>query len=136
MSKNRNRNPEMVGRIHVPGKAMEQLQAERGEQVSKHITELNTAMSVQNSAVNAVVLASIQHGGLPADPAAHFAKCKEYATLIADDQLVMRAERIRDLLKDLNIHQAQPALEWACAQVGVELFPEAEKPAEESKIIQ
>lgn len=122
------------GVIQVTDQGMERLIAERNQIISQHLEEMNKEQAVEGSAINAVLLAAVQHGGLPplADHASFFASAKALAKIVSDDQLSRRANNVKELLKHLNIHQATPALVWACKRAGVELFDPDPRDAEDA----
>ncbi len=134
MSGNNGKNK--IGNIHLTDGAMERLLNERNQAAQQHLEEMNKQLAVEGSAINAVFLAAIQHGGLPAagSEESFFQQCKAVAKTVSDDQLLTRATKVKALLKDLNIHQAPAAIEWSCKQVGVTLFdaPPTEKPLVEA----
>lgn len=113
-----------VGKIHLTDAGMQQLLAERDQTTQEHLDQMNKAQAVKGSAINAVVLAAIQHGGLPVSGGEQefFDRAKKLAGIISDDQLVNRANDIKALLKELKIYQARDAIVWGCKQAGVSLF--------------
>lgn len=113
-----------IGKIHLTDAGMEQLLKERDATMQEHLNQLNNAQAVKGSALNSVVLAAVQHGGLPpvSQQAAFFEAAKNLATIISDEQLVNRAKGIKALVKELNVHQARDAIVWSCKEAGVDLF--------------
>lgn len=113
-----------IGKIHLTSGGMEQLLRERDQMTQEHLDQMNKAQAVKGSAVNAVVLAAVQYGGLPVagTEQAFFDRANTLAKIISDNQLVTRAQEIKALLKELKIYQARDAIVWSCKQAGVELF--------------
>lgn len=105
------------------GKA--QYLAEKVAKVQPFLNENGTIAQIQASALNAVILAELQHSGVPKleQQQEVFERCLAMADLISNAQLKRKWEGFRDCLKDQGETEVPPHLVWAAAKCGVEIVP-------------
>lgn len=109
-------------------KALAEMQQQRTAAIQHHCDELNKYLAIKNSALNATILGAIQQGGVPAvaDQDDFLARCTALADKLSSKQLREKAEGLKMVLKECNVHEVPPPLVWGAKLAGVDLFGSAE----------
>lgn len=107
--------------IHMEESARAQYLAEKTAKIQPFLNENATIASLANSAINAVVLAQIQNGGVQSVTPEVLADCLKLAKQISDAQQVRKWEGFRDCLVDQREAEVPGYLVWAADKFGVDV---------------
>ncbi len=109
--------------IQMSDTAKLQYLAEKVAKIQPFLNENANIAGIKNSAINAVVLARIQHSGLPSaeERSAVFEDCLALAGMISDAQLKRKWEEFRDCVVDRREAEIPEHLIWAAGKAGVDL---------------
>lgn len=118
--------------IQMTDGAQARVNNENEQKIQHHLNELSNHEAIHNSAINSIALAAIQHGGLPDDPVAFYAKVRSVAGVLSTDQLRRKTEGVREVVQHLNVRDLPAAIVWSARRAGVELLPEP-KPTEDQE---
>lgn len=99
------------------------------QKIQPFLNENSNIASIRNSAINAVLLAEVQHSGVPAldQQAGMVERCLALSKRISDAQLRRKWEDFRACLVDQRVTEVQPQFIWAAEQSGVDLKPKVLK---------
>lgn len=117
------KNIERLVQTTEAGKA--QYLAEKVAKIQPFLNENSNIATIENSAINAVMLAGVQHGGVPPieEQAAWIERCMALAKAISAAQLKRKWEGFRDCLADQGETEVPPHLVWAAGKAGVTIVP-------------
>lgn len=109
--------------IHMNETARMQYLGEKAAKIQPFLNENAGIAIVTNSAINAVVLAHIQHSGVPsdADQEAVFKSCVAMAEKISTAQLKRKWQDFQKCVIDQREAEISEHLVWAAEQAGVDL---------------